>query len=532
MGIVLHWIVTNVPALLPVFVVIFISAILILVYLYKTSEMMNKKILAWLIISFSAIFVAATVFHLLKNRPPHLEFRLVIFPIQKDVTSPEVSWQAKALWEMVTEELSRSVDDDAIVIPVEWTAALTRTDTAYNFDYLRNLCYKINGDYFLLGQQKLENNVPTLTWKLIDTETGEAVFQESLSLTVEELPKFAFQISEKILSHFNMATEDESPVLTYIDKDNFIKYLAARERFEQKKYSDAAEMAEQVIEVDSSFVPAHLLSGKSWFMAAIEKKKTGESPVEEFEKARNFFIKTISLDSTQAEAMVFLGEYYVYRERWSLAEKYLLNAFRLNPNYPRLYLTLSRLHSFRYKKIGFANEQQLFRRAIFINPCYEDAYLMFADYYLFENKRDKAIETLERYLEIDPNSVPALIALGKIYLVRNEILKIIEVFNKAIELEPNNSDAYYNLGILYYNSKEFETSEKLLQRAIAIDNHLNAHLYLAYLYETKGDYQKAVEHLRNRIRNRKGFDDEFAEEARKHLFKLMQQDATNVENKE
>ncbi len=532
MGIVLHWIVTNVPALLPVFVVIFVSAILILIYLYKTSEMMNKKILTWLIVSFSVIFIAATVFHLLKNRSPQLEFRLIVFPIQKSTTSDEIDWRSQAIWDMLTEELSRSVGDRAVVSPVEWTAALTGTDTSQNFNYFRNVSYKIGGDHFLIGQQKIENDVPGLYWMLVHTENGESVLNGAFTLTVEKLPDYTQQVSKKILDNFDMEAAGIPTVINLIEQDNYKKYLDAQDRFNQKKYAEAAQMAEEVVSADFSFMAGFMLSGKSWFMAALDKKKTGESPVEEFEKARSIFSKIIEMDSSQAEALAYLGEYYVYQERWSLAEENLLKAFRTNPNLPRLYLTLSRLHSFRYEKIGFDNEEELFQRAIFINPCYEEAYLMLADYYLFENKRAKAIETLERYSKIDPNSVPTLIALGKIYLVRNEILKIIEIFNKVIELEPNNSDAYYNLGILYYNSKEFETSEKLLQRAIAIDNHLNAHLYLAYLYEAKGDYEKAIEHLRTRIRHRKGLDDKFAEEARKHLYKLMHQDSTKIDNDE
>ncbi len=206
----------------------------------------------------------------------------------------------------------------------------------------------------------------------------------------------------------------------------------------------------------------------------------------------------------------------------------LVKAYQLNPNNPRLYLTFSRLHKFRYQKLGFKNEEQLFKHAIFINPCYEDAYLMLADYYLFENEREKAIRVLEQFLEINPDSVPVLMALGKVYLVRREIFKIIEIYNRVIALDPNNSDAFYNLGILYYNSEDYENAEKFLRRAIAIDNHLNANLYLAYLYEIKGDYDKAIEYLRRRIRYRKGLDDEFAEEARKHLFKLLHVDSMKV----
>ena len=288
------------------------------------------------------------------------------------------------------------------------------------------------------------------------------------------------------------------------------------------------DFAEQSIAEDSSMIEAYLLAGKSNFMKALKQKEEGKSPVEYFQKSFIWFSKTVELDSLNAEAYSFLGEYYIYRERWSVAEKDLFKGYELNPQNPRIYLSLSRLHDFRYKKLGYKNEEQLFKKAIFLNPCYEDAYLMLSDLYLFENKRKQAIEILEQILEINPDSVPVLMALGKIYLIRNDILKIIEVFNRVIELDPYNSDAYYNLGILYYNSEDFENAEKFLKRAVAIDNHLNSQLYLAYLYDIKGERDKAIKYLRNRIRFRKGLDDEFAEEARKRLFDLMHSDSGKV----
>ena len=62
---------------------------------------------------------------------------------------------------------------------------------------------------------------------------------------------------------------------------------------------------------------------------------------------------------------------------------------------------------------------------------------------------------------------------------------------------------------------------RFFEKAIEIDNHLNSHLYMAYIYELRGDMDNAVKHLRLRIRHKTGPDDEFAEEARKHLFKIM-----------
>ena len=482
---------------------------------------MNKKKLVSILIIISFLFLVINFLMVQQNRAPAVKFRLAFIPVQGDSILSHSAWMGDALWDMTARQLQSSVLDQAIISPLEWTSVIVNVDSIKNLNYLRKLNSQVKAEYILPG--KISGNEKSLnfTCQMIDSRGGEVLINRTFSLISHKLPEISTKIRDEILNHFNIESKISEAGIRHISPEIYQKYLTGKGFFQEKNYQVAIDLAHQAIAADSGIVEAYVLAGKSYFMKGIEKKNKGDSPVEEFEQAKKWLNQAIDLDSFCAEAYNFLGEYYIYQERWSLAEQMLNEAFRLNPNYPRLYLSLSRLHRSRYKKFGFKNEEQLFRRAIFINPCYEDGYLMLSDYYLFENQREKAIQVLGQFLEINPNSVPALMALGKIYLVRNEILKIIEIYNRVLELEPDNSDAYYNLGILYYNSKDYDNAEEFLKRAIATDNHLNAHLYLAYLYEIKGEYDKAIEYLRKRIRYRKGLDDEFAEEARKHLFKLL-----------
>ena len=525
----LNWMSTNFPTFLPILLVVLASIIFILIYLYKTSELMNKKKLTWILIIVILLFILTNLGIFLNNRQPEIKFRLTLIPIQSDVTLTKSNWIGDALWTMIARQLQHSVADQAIISPVEWTQAIINEDSIYDVNYLRRLNRRIDTEYVLVGKLLGNDASPDFTYQIIQTKSGEEIINHSVSLVPHNLPEISTKIHDEILNHFNIESKNVKAGIKYTSSDAYQKYLSGKRYFQQQKYQFAFDFAQQAISADSEIVEAYLLAGKSYFVKGLEKKKKGDSPIEEFEKAQEWLTQAVELDSSCDEAYSFLGEYYIYQERWALAEQMLVKAYHLNPNNPRLYLSLSRLHQFRYQKLGFKNEEHLFKHAIFINPCYEDAYLMLADYYLFNNERNKAIEVLEKILEIIPDSVPALMALGKIYLVRNEILKIIEIYNRVLELEPNNSDAYYNLGILYYNSEDYDNAEKFLRRAIAIDNHLNAHLYLAYLYESKGDYEKAIAYLRKRIRYRKGLDDEFAEEARKHLFKLLHPDSTHID---
>ncbi|HEX9971729.1 MAG TPA: tetratricopeptide repeat protein [bacterium] len=492
---------------------------------------MSKKTFTSLIVAFILIFVVVNGWMILKNRPPRVDFRLTLIPLQTDLPLQESEWMGNALWTMVARNLQASVEDNAIIAPAEWISEIAAMDTIYHGNNFKKFDNKNKNEYFLLGKIESVESLPNLKFELIRASDNAIDIRDSLLLTLQELPEISKQISHRILAYFNLNLKETDLYLSFVSSQSYQDFIKAQRFYCDRDYESAIKSAQKAIVIDSNLIDAYLLIGKSYFMSGVKRKELGESPVEEFEAARDWLSRTIAKDSTQSEAGVFLSEYYIYQERWSVAEDLLSRAFQLNPNIPRLYLVLSRLHEFRYRKLGFKNEEELFQRALFINPRYEDGYLVLADFYLFNNRRQAAIAVLEHYLAINPNSVPALMALGKIYLIRNDIVKIIEIFNRVLELQPKNADAYYNLGILYYNTEDYETAEKFFLRAIDLNNHVNANLYLAYLYEAKGNYEKAIEFLRRRIRFRKGPDDEFAEEARKHLFKLMHGDSTaNISN--
>lgn len=518
----------SLPILSPILLVILLSLIAIVVYFYRSSGLMSKKTFTWLIVSFILIFVFVNGWLVFKNQPPRVDFRLTFMPLQTDAQMKDEEWMGDALWTMVAKNIQASVENNVIISPVDWFSGIAATDSFHSSIDFNKFCDKNKNEYFLRVRIESIESVPNLKIELISASDRATEIRDSFALTLMQLPEISKQISRQILSRFDLNLKESDLAISFVAPQAYKDFVTAQRFYRERQYVSASEFAQKAIAADSNLIDAYVLLGKSYFQSGVMRKEQGESPVEEFEAAREWLTKTIAKDSSRSEAYVFLGEYYIYQERWSIAEDMLSRAFQLNPNIPRLYLALSRLHQFRFKKLGFRTEEELFKRAIFINPRYEDGYLVLAEYHLFENRRRAAIAVLEKYLAIDPNSVPALMALGKIYLVRNDIIKIIEIFNRVLELQPDNADAFYNLGILYYNTEDYETAEKFFMRAIDLNNHLNANLYLAYLYEAKGNYEKAIEFLRRRIRFRKGADDEFAEEARKHLFKLMHGDSTTT----
>lgn len=503
---------------LPVWVyVLFLSVIFILVYFYLVSELVDAKKLSVWILTLVIIFTGIHVYFNLGKKPPQIKHHFLILPLHK-TDSNDNSTQL-LFWNVINEQIFATMPKGYTVLFSDNLQTILDSDSLTNQNYRQQWISKLKADFLLTGNSVADDSIRC---ELIKAESDSILLEKDFSLADGN---FSTAASELISSIWQTLGVNDDKKLSFgqisVSANVYQKYLLAKNLLEQEKYDQAIDVANNVISEDSSFASAFMLAGKAYFLAGLKLKEKGKAPVEQFARAFELLNKSIELDSTLAEAYAFLGEYFIHKERWSLAEQNLVQAMELNPRISRIYLNFSRLHPSRYKKLGFRSEEELYQRAIEINPCDRNAYLMLSDYYMFQNMKAKAIETLESYLQINPNSVPVLMALGKIYMLKRDVLKIIDVYNRVIDLDPYNADAFYNLGVWYYNSEDFENAEKFFQRAIAINNHLNSHLYLAYLYEMKGEMNKAIEHLRYRIRNKKGFDDEFAEEARKHLYEIM-----------
>ncbi len=509
--------------------VLFFSILFVVFYLYFMSEIVKRKRLVIFVVIFALIFIGINLYFYFQTKTPEIQQRLVVFPLLQKQQNEE-SATFRVFWDVVNQQLDKQLDKKIALIKSNDLMEFVNFDSLKNRKYQLQLASQIGANVILFADINFSEN-DLLHCSLLRTSDEKLLFEKSLAITPETIAKHAGEITKAVQEKLGYPAIDESfQREAELNAKSYFFYLQAQELYSKQKYDEAIQAAARAVAIDSNFAPAVLLLGKANFFKGMEIKNEGKLPVEYFVRAYDAFSRAVAMDSSFAEAYAFLGEYYVYKERWSLAEANLKKALELNPRIARIYLNLSRLHPSRYRKLGFRDEKALFRRAIEINPCEKDGYLMLADYYLFQNQKDNAIRVLESYLKINPNSVPVLMALGKNYMLKRDVLKIIEVYNRVIALDPYNADAFYNLGVWYYNSEDYKNAERFFRRAIAINNHLNSHLYLAYLYEMQGEMDKAIEHLRYRIKFRKGFDDEFAEEARKHLYNLLHSNSKNTEN--
>lgn len=108
-----------------------------------------------------------------------------------------------------------------------------------------------------------------------------------------------------------------------------------------------------------------------------------------------------------------------------------------------------------------------YRRAIFLNPKFSDAYGYLGYAYKREKQTGKAIVAYQKALEINPKDSQALFELGLIYYDKEDYQEAIDHFKKAADLDPLNLNARNMEAVTYREIGEIEKAvsiwEKILQ---------------------------------------------------------------------
>ncbi len=114
-----------------------------------------------------------------------------------------------------------------------------------------------------------------------------------------------------------------------------------------------------------------------------------------------------------------------------------------------------------------------------------------------QGKTAEAIEEVKLAIAARKDYAAAWFTLGNLYRSQGEYDNALGAYQKTVALQPANADARANLGALYIRMKRVEEGIKELVSAISLDDtNYDARATLGMAYRQKGDYPKAIIHLR------------------------------------
>jgi tetratricopeptide (TPR) repeat protein len=141
--------------------------------------------------------------------------------------------------------------------------------------------------------------------------------------------------------------------------------------------------------------------------------------------------------------------------------------------------------------------------AIRILPTYFLALQQLGLLYIDTEKDQQAIDPLKKSLQVNPRSAQSRLGLGMAYVNLRRPKEAIKELNESLALDRRDFRAYLYLGMALIDTGKLDEAEKSLKEAYSIggpNQARTAHLYLASLYSTRKEYQKAIDELETYLR--------------------------------
>jgi len=222
---------------------------------------------------------------------------------------------------------------------------------------------------------------------------------------------------------------------------------------------------------------------------------------EAFPKARTAALKALALDNSLAEAHSALANVKEdFDWDWKGAEEEYRRAIELNPGYENahawysnLLLELGRLPD---AIVEAKLAQQLDPLSAFTNDNLAAILYYAGDY-------DQSIEQCQKTLEIDPASHRAHRHLGQVYVQRRMYAEAVSELKKAVELSPGSTEALADLGYVFGVWRKTDEAKKILLQLQ--DSPRQGHVspyHLAIVYIGLGEKELALQSLRKAVDDR------------------------------
>lgn len=256
--------------------------------------------------------------------------------------------------------------------------------------------------------------------------------------------------------------------------------------------------AQQAIDIDPTYTMAYIGVADSYNLLA---GYAGLAPQETFPKAKAAALRAQEIDDQLAEAETSLAFVnYRYEWNWTEAEERFRRAIELKPDYPTGHHWygefLATQGRFRESINELERAQQLDPLSLPINTDLGQSFFFAGEY-------DRAIEQLQKTLEMDQSFVRAQIILGAAYEQKSMYAQALAVFARAREVAGANPLAVSGLGHAYAVAGKRELAHEALEelKQMSASRYVSAY-NIAVIYTGLDEHESALAWLGKAFDNR------------------------------
>jgi tetratricopeptide (TPR) repeat protein len=173
-------------------------------------------------------------------------------------------------------------------------------------------------------------------------------------------------------------------------------------------------------------------------------------------------------DNKRVKAYMFIYLGYTYEKKsTTMAGSYFKQAAQIDPDFYKGHYELGRIS---FEKKDFSTAKVALKKAFNLNPESADVYGMLGQMFYGLDLYEEAEESLEKVLEMSPQTHWVHLMLGETYfygLKKRE--EAGSYYQQAVATNGSDPDTLYGAALYYRYKSDYETADKLLQKAILLD---------------------------------------------------------------
>jgi tetratricopeptide (TPR) repeat protein len=387
-------------------------------------------------------------------------------------------------------------------------------------------------------QEALKNtkNKDTLLEKIenihkIQEEEVKRRFGQQLAQAERFIDEKDFDRGEELLKQILQNLPDESLADPVKEKLSYLYYKKALEYINTVDDIKAEESLRRAIDASDSAYEPHLLYAE----LLSRNPRTYNQAIEHYLKGIETGARHLPTDRL-TKYLRALALLYEYNKQFDKAITYHKMILEKDPiNYPDTKDRIVNDYLYLFESVpdsDFARRREYLRAAIEVDPYSTKAHFALASLYYNNNLIDeclnecqkiseinsklpdlhyyqalcllqkkefeKAKESLERELAINPDNYEALSALGDYHLNGGQYEKAIEYYDRASQIRKEKYHAYIGLARAYRKLEKHDKAKEYLDQVFLTNpDHIEANLLSGALYKDAQEYKKALELFNN-----------------------------------
>ena len=227
------------------------------------------------------------------------------------------------------------------------------------------------------------------------------------------------------------------------------------------------------------------------------KVERGLKPQEK--KAEDPFLPTIDAE-TPFFQYLDSAQTYIYSHDWAVAEQWLLQAFKADPDNPSNSMVLSNIATLQRYQGKLSEAMKNYSLALDMTPHAVTLLLNRAALYVEMDSVERAIDDYERVCELDMYDTESRYSLGVLAMENGDTKRAEDLFNEIRRINPNSGLYHEGMGLLHKRNGNFGRAAELFTQVIKVQpsvqllgHRADCYLAMKRLNDAADDIRAALE---------------------------------------